>query len=154
MRRQSDSVPLKTVMKKKILVVDDSASVRESLKRILEDASYAVTLASNGLEGEQLLASQNFDLLILDLNMPDRDGWDVLGDVNAAYPLLPVVIVTGMFDQLDSTVFPGAAALLKKPIDVPPLLSAIETALTETFEQRLGRATAKSQVEPWQRIAQ
>jgi len=133
-------------------MVDDDESVRESLRRILEDAGYDVTLAVDGNDGEARLASGAFDLTILDLNMPGRDGWDVLGAASAAYPMMPVIIVTGMFDQLDSTVFPGVAALLKKPIDVPPLMKAIEGALSETFEQRLGRATAARHVEPWTRV--
>lgn len=133
-------------------MVDDDASVRESLKPILEDAGYEVVLAVDGNDGEARLAESAFDLMILDLNMPGRDGWDVLGSASTTHPMMPVIVVTGMFDQLDSTVFPGAAALLKKPIDVPPLMSAIESALTETFEQRLGRVTTTRSNEPWTRV--
>lgn len=131
-------------MNKRILAVDDDASVRESLKRILEDSGYEVVSATDGAEGEAKLKEQNFDLLILDMNMPGRDGWDVLGCANAEYPMLPVIVITGMFDQLDSTNIPGVAALLKKPIEVPQLLEVIETVLSETFEQRLERATGSS----------
>lgn len=136
-------------MKKRILIVDDDASVRESLKKILEDTSYDVAVATDGADGEQKLKEQAYDLLILDLNMPGRDGWDVLNCASAAHPLLPVIIITGMYDQLDTTVIPGVASLLKKPLDVPPLLKVIEELLAETFEQRLGRATAAPQAEQW-----
>jgi len=135
-------------MKKRILAVDDDASVRESLKKVLEETGYEVVLATDGTEGEIKLKEQMFDLLILDLNMPGRDGWDVLGCANSYHPLLPVIIVTGMFDQLDSTNIPGAAALLKKPVDVLPLLKVIADVLGETLEQRLGRVGGASPIEP------
>jgi two-component system OmpR family response regulator len=143
-----------TDMKKRILAVDDDVSVREALKRILEDSGYDVVLATDGADGEAKLKDQAFDLLILDLNMPGRDGWDVLGCASANHPLLPVIIITGMFDQLDSAIIPGVASLLKKPIDVLPLLTEIEKVLSETFEQRLGRATAGGQAEPWSQNAE
>ncbi len=141
-------------MKKRILIVDDDPSVRESLEKILLDIGYDVVLAINGSDGEAELGRQAFDLLILDMNMPDRDGWDVLGCANSTQPLLPVIIVTGMFDQLDTTIIPGVAALLKKPIDVVPLLKTIEKFLTETFEERVGRATTGKSTTPWASVNQ
>jgi DNA-binding NtrC family response regulator len=137
-------------MKKRILIVDDDPSVRESLEKILVETGYDVVIATDGVDGETKLGAQAFDLLILDLNMPDRDGWDVLGCANATHPLLPVIIITGMYDQLDTTIIHGAAALLKKPIDVAPLMKVIEELLAETLEQRVGRATARNKADnPW-----
>src|SRR3954453_7533264 len=84
------------IMTKNLIVVDDDASVRESLRKVLEDAGYAVTLAADGKAAEPMLDNPKLDLLILDLNMPYRDGWDVLEDVSSNFPLLPVIIITGM----------------------------------------------------------
>ena len=122
------------------------------MKKVLEDAGYVVTVGADGAEGEARLREQGYDLLILDMNMPGRDGWDVLGYAAAHHPMMPVMIITGMFDQLDSTVIPGVACLLKKPIEVPPLLKAIERVLDETMEQRLERVAGGLQAESWIRI--
>jgi two-component system, OmpR family, response regulator len=123
-------------MKKHILVVDDDISIRTSLQKILTDAGYQVTAVGDGDSAESTF--ENADLLILDLNLPIQDGWDILGHVNADYPMLPVIVITGLADQLDERAIPGAAAFLEKPIDVVPLLSAIECLLTIPAEQRSG----------------
>ncbi|MCI0534045.1 MAG: response regulator, partial [Verrucomicrobiales bacterium] len=80
-------------------------------------------------EAEGKIDAQEFDLLILDLNLPDRDGWDVLDHVNSCYPLLPVIIITGLIDQLDTRIIPGASVLLAKPVEAPALLKIIEELL-------------------------
>jgi DNA-binding NtrC family response regulator len=140
-------------MKKRILIVDDDTSVRESLRKVLtETGFYEVTVASDGLEGEAILKSEPVDLLVLDLNMPNRDGWDVLGSTTAETPLLPVVLITGMYDQLDTTMIPGVGALMKKPIDVPPLLETIEELLAKSVEERLSNMGSGGHFEPWIRV--
>ena len=140
-------------MKKRILIVDDDTSVRESLKRVLIESGYEVSMACDGAEGETQLRSQPVDLLILDLNMPNRDGWDVLGCTTAENPLLPVILITGMFDQLETTMIPGVSVLLKKPVDVAPLLESIKTLLTESVEERLGKVHAAQEPTPWMRAS-
>lgn len=125
-------------MKKRILIVDDDSSVRSSLQKILEGAGYDVASAPDGESAEGSFGKS--DLLILDLNLPIQDGWDVLGRVNADYPLLPVIVITGLADQLDERTIPGASAFLEKPVEVPALLLAIERLLSQTADQRLQAA--------------
>lgn len=127
-------------MKKRLLVVDDDASVRKSLRKVLEDAGYEVISATDGEEARTCLQEPGIDLLILDLNMPNRDGWDVLEDASAAQPTLPIIVVTGMTDQLATYCIVGVAVLMKKPVDVPVLLQKVERLLAETPEERLRRA--------------
>lgn len=125
-------------MKKRILIVDDDVSVRESLKKVLAETDlYDVAVAADGAEGEAVLRANPFDLLILDLNMPKQDGWDVLGFTSGENLLMPVILITGMYDQLDSTMIPGVSALMKKPVDVPPLLQCIESLLSKSVQERL-----------------
>jgi len=88
------------------------------------------------------------DLLILDLNLPLQDGWDILGQVNSGYPLLPVVVITGLADQLDERTIPGASAFLEKPIEVPALLQIVERLLNRPPEERL--AESRSHFDSWQ----
>ncbi len=124
-------------MKKSLLVADDDPSVREALKKVLEDAGYEVILAADGKEAESRLDNPGIDLLILDLNMPNRDGWDVLEDASSGRPFMPILVVTGMTDQLATFDIPGAAALMAKPIEAPALLQKIESLLAESVEMRL-----------------
>jgi DNA-binding response OmpR family regulator len=138
-------------MKKRICVVDDDSSVRESLKKVLEETGYEVILAADGKEAEGKLEDPMIELLILDLNMPNRDGWDVLEEANSNQPLMPVLIITGMMDQLATTAIPGVAALMSKPIDVSTLLKKIEYLLAESPEARLRRMIGSVEAEPWLR---
>ena len=85
-------------MKKSVMVVDDDRSVRESLKKVLEEAGCEVSLAADAAEAENAFKTTEFTLLLLDLNLPGKDGWDVLGNVNANYPMVAVVMITGMYD--------------------------------------------------------
>jgi DNA-binding response OmpR family regulator len=133
-------------MKKHILIVDDDGSVRSSLQKILADGGYDVTTVAEGESAQDKFAKA--DLLILDLNLPTQDGWDILGHVNSGYPLLPVIVITGLADQLDERTIPGASAFLEKPIEVPALLKTIEFLLSRTPEQRLVEASKFSEV--WQ----
>ena len=79
-----------------ILIADDYAEVRRSLRDILADEIPGAHFceAGDGDEALSLLASSEFDLLLLDLNMPGHSGLDVLRDVKLACPRLPVIIVS------------------------------------------------------------
>ena len=68
---------------------------------------------------------------------PSRTVRDVLGLINSQAPLLPVVIITGMRRQLDTTLIPGISAFMEKPVDVPSLLAKISEVLNENQETRL-----------------
>lgn len=130
-------------MKKHILVVDDDSSVRSSLRKILTEAGYEVSVAENGEAAGNEFGKA--DLLILDLNLPIQDGWDVLGFVNSEHPLLPVIVITGLADQLDETTIPGAAAFMEKPLEAPQLLQTIEHLLSLTPAERMQESARASQ---------
>jgi DNA-binding response OmpR family regulator len=134
-------------MKKRLLIADDDSSVRQSLKQVLEDSGYDVLEAIDGKEAESRLHELAIDLLIVDLNMPNKDGWDVLDDVPTRHPLVPIIVITGMADQLETLRIVDAAALLKKPIDPPNLLQKIEKLLAETPEERLLRINSCREME-------
>jgi DNA-binding NtrC family response regulator len=133
-------------MKKRILIVDDDISIRSSLQKILSDSGYEVSSAQDGDAARDEFRTA--DLLILDLNLPIQDGWDVLGHVNAGYPLLPVIVITGLADQLDEHTIPGASAFLEKPIEVSALLRTIERLLSVPPEERVAESRGDAAV--WQ----
>jgi DNA-binding NtrC family response regulator len=133
-------------MKKRILIIDDDASIRSSLEKILVENGYQLTAVADGDSAQSEFAQAN--LLILDLNLPLRDGWDILGQVNSGYPLLPVIVITGLADQLDERTIPGASAFLEKPIEVPELLQTVDRLLNQTPEEKLAESETYSEF--WQ----
>ena len=126
-------------MKKRLLIVDDDVAVREAMKRVLETAGYEVGLARDGEEAISQFLPEQTDLLLLDLNLPARSGWDVFERLTTRYPLVPVIIVTGMPNQYRTAVAAGVSALLEKPIEPTLLLETIRRALAEGGERRLSR---------------
>jgi CheY-like chemotaxis protein len=126
-------------MKKKVLVVDDDDSVRESLKKVLQEAGYDVVLAAGGLEAAMRFEPSQIDLLLLDLNLPNLSGWDVFEHLTTRYPFVPVIIITGMPNQYQTALAAGVGALFEKPVEVPALLKTMEELLAESNEVRLRR---------------
>ena len=125
--------------RKRILLVDDDQNVRESLSNVLVTEGYIVTAAEHGERALELVAQEEFDLVLLDLNMPVKNGWDTFGQLIRDNPLLPIIIVTARPNQLFTAVSAGVGALLEKPPDIPMLLHAIQRLLGEPPEDRLAR---------------
>ena len=126
---------------KSILVVDDDAAIRDSLKKLLDEAGYSTVVANDGREGAAALAGREFDLLILDLDLPKVSGWDILDTAALNHPLLPIIILTGLLDQCEPGSTASADAFLEKPPDVPLLLKLVEQLLDEPAEARLRRSS-------------
>jgi two-component system response regulator MprA len=132
-------------MTRRILLADDDRAVRDSLKKVLEEAGYQVLCAVDGEDAERKFTSAPVDLLLLDLDMPGQNGWNVFGVISSQNPLLPVVIISGFKSQVDSELIPGVSAFLEKPIDVVTLLETVESLLKEPIEERLRKITTHLQ---------
>jgi DNA-binding response OmpR family regulator len=78
-----------------ILVVDDEPTIRLTLEAVLKRHGYRVTSAGNGTEALARLGVDRFDLLLLDLQLPDMTGEDVARQAQATYPQVPILILTG-----------------------------------------------------------
>ena len=126
-------------MKKRILLVDDDPGVRRMLRRVLEEENYFVLPAANEVEAFNLAATSAPDLVLLDLNLPMKNGWDTFERLTTEHPLLAVIIITARPNQLFPALAAGAGALLEKPLDLPKLLRTIGDLLTEPAETRLAR---------------
>jgi two-component system response regulator MprA len=116
-------------MKKRVLVADDDSSIRDSLRKVLEETGYEVSLAANGEEALKQLRAQETDLLVLDLEMPRRDGWDVLEEVGMESVAVPILVITGRSDELDTKLIPGSRGLLEKPVEAELLLERVAELL-------------------------
>jgi DNA-binding response OmpR family regulator len=132
-------------MKKKILVVDDTSSIRESLGKVFRAEGYDVVLAADGGEGIAKFNAELMDLLVLDVNLPDISGWDVFGTLTKINPFLPVIIITGEETQRNLAAWGGNGALIEKPLDVAHLLETVEGLLGDSpathIQQLAGRGS-------------
>ena len=126
-------------MKPKILLADDDAGVREMLGRVLESEHYDVVPARTGREAAARFIADLPDLVLLDLNMPDRDGWDAFGLMHRTHPLVPVIVITARPQQYKHAVELGVDALMEKPLNLPRLLATIADLLAESGTQRRRR---------------
>lgn len=118
-------------MKKRILIVDDDASIRRSLKKLLTNANYDTSVASDGFEAVERFRAKPVDLLLLDLNMPGKDGWAASENITRTNPCVPTIIMTGLPDQYRIAQAAGVGALLEKPLNPEELLSVIEELLKQ-----------------------
>lgn len=117
------------------LVIEDGASAAELIRLQLEKEGFEVLLAANAREGLDLLASQNPAVIILDILLPDMDGWDLLTQIkqsNALTADIPVVIVSIVADAQRGFAL-GAGAVLQKPVSRGELINALKSlGLTRT----------------------
>ena len=115
----------------KILTIDDELIIRISCERTLSSGGYDAKSASSGKEGIEILRNERFDLVLLDLKMPDMDGMDVLKLIRATWPDIKVIIITGYGADTtaEQTMKHGAHYLLEKPFIPDKLLAVIKEAL-------------------------
>lgn len=132
-------------MKKRILIADDDASVRKALGKVLENEGYNIMLAADGREALERFESEPVDLLLLDIGLPIRNGWDTFERITSQAPAFPIIIITGKANQHDMAVAAGVGALIEKPLDVAQLLKTIQELLAEPPEARLRRLCGYSQ---------
>ncbi|MEC5396443.1 sigma-54-dependent transcriptional regulator [Uliginosibacterium sp. H1] len=110
-----------------ILVVDDDAGLRDAIELILSSAGHRVTLAASGPEALEKLGGRAFNLVVTDLRMDPMDGLELLGQIRARQPQLPVLLMTafGDVDKAVAAMRGGACDFLMKPFEPPVLLEAV-----------------------------
>jgi DNA-binding response OmpR family regulator len=123
----------------KVLVVDDDAAVRESVTKVLRSEGYEALSAADGQAALDQFASHTIDLLLLDLGLPIKSGWDTFERITSENPFLPVIIITGQADQFDVAVDAGVGALMEKPLDALQLVHTVRDLVAEPKEVRLHR---------------
>src|SRR5947208_3768960 len=129
---------------KRILLVDDDRTVRDSLNDVLLAEGYLIIPVEDGQQALDLANKSPVDLVLLDLNMPIKNGWDTFERLTAEHPLIPIIIATARPNQLFTALNAGVGALLEKPMDIRTLLRTMEKLLAETAEQRMARLAGKN----------
>ena len=115
----------------KILIVDDDASMRYSLNRMLEGQGFVVSLAKNGVEALERFDQDKPELVIMDIRMPGQSGLEVLRTIKERDPKALVILMTafGTTETAIEAMKFGAFDYILKPFDIPQMRSLVERAL-------------------------
>jgi DNA-binding response OmpR family regulator len=123
---------------KHVLIVEDDDSIRHLLEQALRDAGYSVSTASNGTQALHSMREDSPELLLLDLMMPEMNGWDLLRCIAECGELaaVPVLIVSAAgANGLSEAQELGAPVFLPKPFDIDKLLLEVERLTTRPIRQ-------------------
>ncbi len=115
----------------RILLIEDSSDIADAIVSKLEAQGFAVTLAMDGEEGAELALAQGFDVVVLDVNLPRRSGFEVLRAMRDQRVEQPVIVITArnqIADKLDLLAL-GADDYLVKPFDLRELIARIRTVM-------------------------
>ena len=120
-----------------ILTVEDDAAIRRGIVDALRFAGYKVLEAARGDTGFQMATSLGYDLLLLDLVLPGRDGMEILREVRRTRPTLPIIILTARGEENDRVrgLRDGADDYVVKPFSVKELLARVEAVLRRSPER-------------------
>jgi len=115
----------------RILIIDDEAGIRDSLETLLMLEGFRVEMAPDGRAGLDLLASNSYDLLLLDLALPGESGIDLLPRIKSLVPDLPIIMITayGTVNNVIDAIRAGASNFIQKPWDNEKLLADIRSAI-------------------------
>jgi DNA-binding NtrC family response regulator len=126
---------------KTILVVDDDPVVLSSCKRILEAEGFQTVLTPSVQEALKRLEEKNFDLLLVDVIMPEYDGMYLIGNVRENRPDLPILVMSGYPtpETISSGLQMGATHFIAKPFTPDELIKMVRKALAEPEGEKEGR---------------
>ncbi len=121
-------------MPKKIVYIEDDLEMTYLMKMILERRGYEIISTNNGLEGFDLVTSENPDIILLDLMMPDIDGWDIYHQLksNDQTEKIPVVVISAKAQPIDKVLGLQVAKVnnyIAKPFKPQELIEVIENLL-------------------------
>jgi DNA-binding NtrC family response regulator len=122
----------------RILVIDDDENIRKVVEAILRDQGYEVDTAESGNDAIKKTEKNHYDLMLIDIRLPDMEGTELLYRVRDTTPKIRKIIVTGYptLQNAVSAVNKGADGYVMKPFDVDKLLDAIKDQLAKQREER------------------
>ena len=118
-------------MKENLLIIEDEEALRSTLSMRLRGEGYVVESAADGIGGFDKATTQPFDLIILDIMLPDRSGWDICRDIRQAGMATPILFLTARTQTIDKVLGLrlGADDYLTKPFKAAELVARIEALL-------------------------
>ena len=116
---------------KRVLVVDDEASIREGLEEYLTSMGYKVILAKDGYEAFKLTIDEDFDIILMDINMPRMNGLEAIRAIKESRPAVPIIIVSGYFSKEDEKkgYQLGVVKFIRKPFKGLEVLESIKKVI-------------------------
>lgn len=117
-------------MSKKLLVVDDSSAIRQSVSFILQQSGYETVLAEDGQDGLNKVQEQEFSMIITDVNMPNMDGITMITKIreNPKYKFMPIIVLTteSQEGKMQQGKAAGATGWIVKPFDATRLIAVVK----------------------------
>jgi CheY-like chemotaxis protein len=136
---KTDESPIRL---KRVLIADDDAIVRGSLAAVLESEGFDVDEAQDGIEAVAYATVDVPDLVLLDLNMPNMDGWTAFRKLQRVCRFVPVIVITARPHQFAEAVRLGVDAFMEKPLDITVLVDAIKRLTSAGVKHREARIPA------------
>jgi excisionase family DNA binding protein len=114
-----------------ILVIDDEEEICTLFQDALEESGHDVVTLTDPIEAIEMIKSQHYDLVFLDLKMPGMDGAELFGQIRSAKPDLPVTVITGFPDSdlMMKALAHGPLGVIKKPFRGADILAAVDSYL-------------------------
>jgi len=114
-------------VRSRILIIDDDGLIRSLFKETLEEQGHTVVTAGTSTEGIECVKRWDFDLVFLDLKLPDTDGAEFLGQMRSAKPDLPITIITGYpgSEMMERALKQGPFGVMNKPFDSLDITNAV-----------------------------
>ncbi len=140
-----------TEKKLRILIVEDDKNIRETMKNILQQSGYETDAAETGAEAEQKAKNKFFNLVLLDIKLPDMEGTQLLAKLHETTPKMVKIMVTG-YPSIENTMEAlnqGANAYVTKPVKPAKLLALIKEKLEE---QQQAEKMTENKVTDWIKI--
>lgn len=121
------------MVKHNILIVEDDQNILQELKKNLEDEGYEVNAADNGRTALNLWKKNIYDLVLVDLRIPEIDGRDLIDKIKSRQPYTQIIILSGqgMEDDLIDAINKHVFKYLKKPVDLEEVLRVVSEAIKE-----------------------
>jgi len=117
---------------KKILLVEDDEDIQRFVSRLMELEGADLTVCGSAEQGEAEMVRQAFDLVLLDVNLPGRPGWDLLAATPEQGPTCPIIVFTASVNpEYEQKAFAlGAAGFITKPVGARELVEQLKSYLT------------------------
>ncbi len=122
----------------RILVIDDDENITKVVAAILKDQGYSVDIAGTGTDAIKKTQKNRYDLMLVDIRLPDMEGTEVLTKVHDTTPKIRKIIVTGYptLQNAVTAVNKGADAYIMKPFDVEKMLATVKEQLEKQEQER------------------
>ena len=125
-------------MKSKILLLEDDLNLSETVSEYLEDSGFEVSSVYDGDEAIELIYEHNYDLLLLDVNVPNKNGFEVLKEVRKNNKKTAAIFITSLnsMDSLEEGFNSGCDDYIRKPFELKELLIRVKTILKKEFSNK------------------